>query len=92
MPLWGARGWQRMANALEFPADIIHDWPRITMLGNRQVLIENHRGLVEYSASLVRVSLAEGEVWLEGRELTLGSLQPEQLLIEGWVEAVRYEL
>ncbi|MBC8080939.1 MAG: sporulation protein YqfC, partial [Gorillibacterium sp.] len=33
---------------LDVPQDVVHDLPRITMIGNRQLYIENHRGVLQF--------------------------------------------
>ncbi len=86
------RQWQRLAGVLEIPQDIILDLPRITMLGNQQLLVENHKGIIEYTPSLVRISLNQGELKISGKNLILGNLQIEQILVEGTVEDVKYDL
>ncbi len=80
-----------LAKRLDIPQDIILDLPRITMLGNKQVLIENHKGIIEYTASLVRIKLSEGELIIHGTQLLLGNLQAEQILVEGTVREVIYD-
>ncbi len=82
---------QRLAGLLEIPQDIIMDLPRITMLGNKQLLIENHKGIIEYTPSLIRVKLNQGELIVIGAELTLGNLQIEQILVEGTVGELKYD-
>ena len=84
-------GLQRLAGFFDIPEDLVLDMPRITMLGNRQVLIENHKGIVEYTPSLVRVRLNQGELSVNGTELSLGSFQEEQILIEGLVASLHYD-
>lgn len=84
--------WQRLAGILEIPQDIILDLPRITMLGNKQLLIENHKGIIEYTPSLVRIKLNQGELIIRGRNLILGNLQIEQILVEGTVEDLKYDI
>jgi len=84
--------WQKLANVLEIPQDIVLDLPRITMLGNRQLLIENHKGIIEYTSSFVRIKLNQGELIIHGKELTLGNLQMEQILVEGTVGEIKYDL
>ena len=86
------RQWQRLAGILEIPQDIILDLPRITMLGNKQLLVENHKGIIEYTPSVVRIKLNEGELIIVGRNLILGNLQIEQILVEGTVEELKYDL
>lgn len=84
-------GLQKIARALELPADLIMDLSRMTMLGNQQLLIENHRGIVEYTSGMIRINLNNGAMTVKGQELTLGNLQLEQILIEGKVEEIRYD-
>lgn len=84
--------WQRLAGILEIPQDITLDLPRITMLGNKQLLVENHKGIIEYTSSLVRIKLNQGELIIAGKNLMLGNLQMEQILVEGTVEGVKYDL
>lgn len=83
---------QTLAGIFEIPQDIVLDLPRITMLGNKQMLIENHKGIIEYNETLVRVKLSQGELIVHGNELMLGNLQVEQILIEGVVTEVKYDL
>ncbi|MBP2645735.1 MAG: sporulation protein YqfC [Firmicutes bacterium] len=83
---------ERIAALLEIPDDIVLDLPRITMLGNKQLLVENHKGIIEYTASLVRIRLNQGELIIAGENLTLGNLQTEQILFEGIVAEIKYEV
>jgi len=82
---------QALAGLLEIPQDIVLDLPRITMLGNKQVLVENHKGIIEYTSSLLRIRLNQGELVIGGENLSLGSLQSEQLFVEGVIAEIRYE-
>ncbi|MBP2649685.1 MAG: sporulation protein YqfC [Firmicutes bacterium] len=83
---------ERLAALLEIPDDIVLDLPRITMLGNKQLLVENHKGIIEYTSPLVRIKLNNGELIITGQDLTLGNLQAEQILVEGTVTGVKYEI
>jgi sporulation protein YqfC len=85
------KGLQKLAGLLEIPQDIVLDLPRITMLGNKQLLIENHKGIIEYTPSLVRIKLSQGELIVNGDNLSLGNLQTEQILVEGIVREVIYD-
>ncbi|MCE5284673.1 MAG: sporulation protein YqfC [Pelosinus sp.] len=83
---------QKLAGILDIPEDIVMDLPRITMLGNMQILIENHKGIIEYTSSIVRIKINKGTLLISGQNLTLGNLQMEQILVEGTVEEVKYEV
>ncbi len=82
---------QRLAGMLEIPPDVVLDWPRITMLGNKQLLVENHKGIIEYTGAFVRIKLTQGELAVTGSDLVIGSLQAEQLLVEGTVTDIKYD-
>lgn len=83
---------QTLAGIFEIPQDIVLDLPRITMLGNKQVLVENHKGIIEYNETLVRIKLSQGELVVSGTDLMLGNLQIEQILIEGAVTDIKYDM
>lgn len=83
---------QTLAGIFEIPQDIVLDLPRITMLGNKQVLVENHKGIIEYNETLVRIKLSQGELVISGNDLMLGNLQVEQILIEGVVTDIKYDM
>lgn len=79
-----------MADILEIPGEIALDLPKIILVGNVQVIIENHRGIVEYTTNSVRVVVPAGEVAVLGRELVLRNILPDELCIEGEIESVRF--
>ena len=83
---------QTLAGIFDIPEDIVLDLPRITMLGNKQVLVENHKGIIEYNETIVRINLSQGELVICGSDLMLGNLQVEQILVEGTVAEIKYQL
>jgi sporulation protein YqfC len=83
---------KKLANLLEIPDDIVLDLPRITLLGNMQMLIENHKGIIEYTSELVRVRLNRKELIISGIALSLGNLQTEELIIEGEITGICFEM
>lgn len=82
---------KKLANLLEIPDDIVLDLPRITLLGNMQLLIENHKGIVEYTGERVRIRLNREELLIAGKGLALGNLQAEELVIEGEITGLYFE-
>ena len=47
------------AEALEMPEELALDLPRVTLIGNVSLHIENHRGIINYSAQEVRLRVSE---------------------------------
>lgn len=73
----------KLAEFLELPLDTVVDLPKIVISGNQQLVIENHRGVIEYEPSVVRVGTKLGELRIAGAELILVSVFKEELVITG---------
>lgn len=81
-----------IADFFELPQEIILDLPRITLVGNMQLYIENHRGVISYNQNEVRLSVNKGEVIIRGEGLQIENLLEEELLIKGALESLSYEI
>ncbi len=81
-----------ISDMFELPKDVVMDLPRMTLVGNIQVYLENHRGVIAYNENLVRIGVANGEIIIRGRNLSIENLAAAELLIKGSVEECRYEV
>lgn len=77
-----------LAHYLELPKDLVLDLPRVTIIGDIQVFVENHRGIIEYTPERVRVSTSLGELYIEGTGLALRNIFPEEIGVDGKIRAV----
>jgi len=85
------RKWNQFtAKLLDLPQDIVHDLPRITMIGNVQLYVENHRGVLHVSSEYLKLSLTTGQLEVKGKELVIRAILPEEVLIEGTIDDVKY--
>jgi sporulation protein YqfC len=81
---------QRLASLLELPGDVVMDEARITLVGARQMMVENHRGVVEFNASRIVLGLPAGSMAVEGEEMAIATISPDQVEIQGRIKAIRY--
>lgn len=79
------------AGILDLPQDVVFDLPRITMIGNLQLYIENHRGVIGFSDELLRLRLTVGTLEITGQELVIRAILPEEVFIEGTIADIRYK-
>jgi len=77
-----------LANLLELPKDLVMDLPRVTLLGDMQVIVENHRGIIEYTRERVRISTSLGELIIDGTSLALRTIFPEEIAVDGKIRAL----
>ena len=78
------------AERLEIPTFGLHGLPRLTLTGNRQLLVEQHRGLTRYSADCIELALQKGSIRLTGKNLRLVAMDKEAVLIAGEIRCVEY--
>jgi sporulation protein YqfC len=76
------------ANLLELPQDVVYDLPRLTMIGDRQLYIENHRGVLHFSSDRLRLALSKGELEVTGEDLIIRTIWTEEVFIEGVIKHI----
>ncbi|WP_031513262.1 sporulation protein YqfC [Desulfofalx alkaliphila] len=74
---------RQVSDFLEIPSDVMLDLPKIVLVGDLQVFIENHRGIVEYTSEVVRVIVGEGEICINGKNLTIRNIMADEIIVEG---------
>ena len=75
---------------MDLPADVLMDLPRITLVGQIHIYIENHRGLLVFSDTEVRLLLKQGQLLIRGNSFVIKTILPEELLLEGTTEQVLF--
>jgi sporulation protein YqfC len=85
------KNWQEsLADFFELPKELLCNLPRITLIGDVQMLLENYGGIIEYNDELLRLKVREGEVVVTGKNLTIKNFLSDELLIEGKIISVEY--
>lgn len=82
---------RKAADLLDLPQDVVFDLPRLTMIGNTQLYIENHRGVLHFTDELLRLKLTKGELKIQGKQLVIRTIYPEELFVEGIVDQIDYK-
>ncbi|ABO50996.1 protein of unknown function DUF1429 [Desulforamulus reducens MI-1] len=81
---------KQISDFFEIPSDIMFDLPKIVLVGNLQVFIENHRGIVEYTTEKVRIKVGEGEVGISGANLLLRNIKTDEICVEGQIKSLTF--
>jgi len=76
---------------LELPKDITMGLPKMTFLGNIQLSIENHKGVIEYTKEKIRINTRIGELVINGNDLKIKSIYIEEIIVEGTIHRVEIE-
>lgn len=80
----------KIIERLELPQDIILGVPLLSMQGNSELMIENHRGLLQYDSDEIRVRTKTFTVQVIGRKLTIQEYRKDVLIIRGKIERMQF--
>ncbi|MBZ4653761.1 MAG: sporulation protein YqfC [Bacillota bacterium] len=81
---------QKIAHYLDIPKEIILDLPKITLIGDIQLYIENHRGIIEYTSEKIRIAIAIGELEIGGEKLVIRNITREEMYLDGHIKSVQF--
>ena len=69
-----------MAEKLDLPKEVVLDLP---LVGQEEVTVENHKGLLEYSAETIRIATGAGRLLLTGEGLELKQMSAACIVVKG---------
>ena len=79
---------ERTAEALELPGDVVAGLPRIELTGDRELRMENHRGILAYGSDEIQIAGGRLVVKVRGENLELRAMNAGELLITGSLRGV----
>lgn len=81
-----------IADALRMPKDVVMDLPRVSICGDREIYIENHKGLSEYTDTDIRIKMTDGIIHIKGKGLRIIVMEYERMVVNGVFERIDYEI
>ncbi|GAB4073409.1 sporulation protein YqfC [Barrientosiimonas marina] len=90
MKKWQQRIGPWLSKHFSLPSDVMMELPRITMIGQLHIYIENHKGLMVYSETELKLKTNKGYIQITGTAFVLKMMLPEEILLEGNIEEVKF--
>ena len=81
----------RVMSLLDLPAESLPGAMRITISGGTRVLVEGHRGLLEYADDRVAAAGPGCRILIKGEKLGLVAMDRQELVVSGKLWAVELE-
>lgn len=78
------------ADILDYPKDAVLNIPRITILGNLEIIITNHKGIVEYSPTTIRINSWIGTLKITGENLFIDEISKEDIHLKGKIANIEF--
>lgn len=79
---------QSLSDTLELPMDIAMDLPKIVIIGNKELSISNHKGIIEYNLDLIRINSKSGVIKITGQDMEIKNIFAEEIKVAGTIEKV----
>ena len=79
---------EKTAEVFDLPGDVVAGLPRVELLGDRQLRMENHRGILAYGSDEIHISGGKLIVKVRGTNLELRDMNAVELLINGDITGV----
>ena len=77
-----------VAELFDLPADLVAGLVHLELVGDRQLYVEHHQGILSYSSLCIDVNTAQGILRVEGERLELLAMTAEELRIGGHIRCV----
>jgi len=71
--------------------ELTKGYSKMVLLGNKEFLIENNKGIIEYENNKVRINTISGEIIVEGENLTINEISDGELIVNGKIKAILLE-
>lgn len=79
---------ERASRLLDVPGDVLAGLPRLELIGDGELRMEPHRGILAYGPEEIHISAGKLLVMVRGEGLELRAMNPTQLLITGRITSV----
>lgn len=80
---------QKMLDRADLGEESLPLQPVVELLGDGRVLVENHKGVIEYSAEKIQARVSFGAVSVVGCNLRLRLMTGQKLVIVGRIDGVQ---
>lgn len=81
---------KRFAQRLGLPRDMVRDLPYVVMEGNDEMVIDNHKGIAVFTATMMKLRTSQGAITITGEGLRIEGLADGALVLRGQIKSVEY--
>lgn len=78
------------AEQMDLPEGFLQGEPMLTLDGDRSLMVERHRGILEYGEERICVAARSYAIEVRGERLRLTAMDGESIHISGRITGVRY--
>lgn len=77
--------------SLELPKDIMYGAVILTVTGRTEALIENYKGIIEYTCEKIRLQTKNCQVEIRGKRLLIQYYTNDEMKLTGLIHEIIYD-
>lgn len=81
-----------ISEKLDLPKDIILSVPRITIIGNNEITIENHKGIILFDRNIIKINTKVKVINIEGENFEILYIGDSTISVSGKFKSISYEV
>lgn len=80
-----------LTSKLDLPKEIVMNLPRIIVVGQEEITIENHKGIIAFSTDSIKINSGIGTLKIDGKNFEILFIGGDTLTIGGRFKSIIYE-
>ena len=81
---------EKITEMLDMPKEVVLDSPKLTVIGDNQITIENYSGIMEYANESIRIKTSAKTITIIGERLEIRTITDVDILIEGIIKGIQF--
>ncbi len=79
---------RKAVETLDLPQDLFLGLPNLSLTGDRELYIMNHRGILNYEKESVTILAKNMQIQVRGRNLVIAAYSKDEIIIKGYIHSV----
>ncbi|MEG0297853.1 MAG: sporulation protein YqfC [Clostridium sp.] len=85
------KGKESIIEKLDLPKDVMLDLPKIEILGDREITIENHKGIALFERNMIKINTKTNPIEIKGQEFEIVFIGASTITVKGKFNSIKYE-
>lgn len=81
----------RITRILELPQEVVTNEPKLTLVGFKELLIENYKAILEYEDFYIKINTHIGAININGFNLRLKEMTGDDIMVLGSIDSIDFE-
>lgn len=81
---------ETIAEKLDIPRDIVLNLPKITITGDNEIIIENHKGVILFEEGQIKINSTVGMIEINGSKFEVLFMGGNTLTLSGKFRSITY--